>query len=152
MRLPLRTTLALLILICAPVSSRAESSAGKVFQLRPGLELKILELRRTKEQAVMFRYSLTNSSTQDLGGEVLGFDSSYDIGAASIALIDMQSRKKFGCMKASQSCVGSKRTTLAPGKTREFWVYMTEPPATSSSVVLQVGDNAPHPVTIDPAQ
>jgi hypothetical protein len=94
MKLTLHATFALLLLVCAPISSRAESSVGKVFRLREGLELKILELRRTKEQTVMLRYALTNSSTQDMAGDTLGFEDNFDQrGPLNVSLIDMQSRK-----------------------------------------------------------
>ena len=143
---------ALVTVIVSPLCARAESSIGKVLKLREGLELKILELRRTKEHFVMFRYTMTNSSAQSFSGDALGFEGMDAIGAAGIRLLDMQGKKRFGCMNSGGYCVGSKGIELASGTTKELWMYLTEPPESLSSVLLQVGDNAPQPVTIDPAQ
>jgi hypothetical protein len=98
----------------------------------------------------MFRYALTNLSTERLAEGALGFSHK---GAVGVRLLDLAGRKRFDCMTANHlHCVGSANTALDPGSTKEFWVYLTEPPETTTSVLLQVSDYPPQPVTIDPAQ
>jgi len=146
MKLRIQVAAALLALLCPMFATFAESSVGKVLTLREGLEMKILELRRTGDRAVMFRYALTNAGTQEFSGRAIGFDpNAPQFGPEGVSFVDMQGRKIFKCMRSSIVCQG-------PGKTQEFWVYMTEPPAATSSVFLQFGDSVPQRVTIDPAQ
>jgi len=153
MKLRIHLSAALLALLSPIFTASAESSVGKVLTPKEGVEIKILELRRTGDRAVMLRYAATNTGTQELSGSSLGFHNEYaHLGLAEVAFIDMQDRKKFYCMKSGGSCEGSQKTKLLPGKTQEFWVYMTEPPAATSSVLLQFGDSVPQRVTIDPAQ
>lgn len=153
MKLRIQVAAVLLALLCPMFAASAESSVGKVLTLREGLEMKILELRRTGDRAVMFRYALTNAGTQEFSGRAIGFDpNAPQFGPEGVSFVDMQGRKIFKCMRSSIVCQGSRGTVLPPGITQEFWVYMTEPPATTSTVMLQVGDSVPQRVTIDPAQ
>jgi hypothetical protein len=142
------------VLLCGIVLSAgnllAESSAGKVLPLEDGVTLTVNELHRTRDNTVLFKFTVENK-----GSDPYSMESFASGDLDGVYLFDMGGRKRYACIKVNYHCLGSRPDSgsrvVPPGEKRKLWVQMTAPPAQVNRVQLQLGDMPPFDgITIDP--
>ena len=124
-----------------PVPAVAQAAAPAKLELRPGIWLEVVALRRLAEKGIVgLEFAVDNRSGEQTSLAELGLsDSGRRV--SDLKLIDFQAGKDYWIGSSGGSCLCSileDGAPLGPGERQEFWAWFGAPPPGVSKLALFV--------------
>ncbi len=124
-----------------PIPAVAQAAAPAKLELRPGIWLEVVALRRLAEKGIVgLEFAVDNQSGEQTSLAELGLsDSGRRV--SDLKLIDFQAGKDYWIGSTGGSCLCSTfedGAPLGPGERQEFWAWFGAPPPGVSKLALFV--------------
>lgn len=130
----------------APDAAAAPQPEAPSLELRPGIVLRITELRKMPDKGVMqLKFTVTNGTDTDTTLKDLGL--AYNHQLKDISVIDFAGRKEYGIGRAG-GCLCStfgdaSGGVVRTGETREFWAWYALPQGSAKTMAIRIPDQQP---------
>ena len=127
-----------------PVAGPSKDQVIAEGELATGESVKITQLKRTSGDTITLKFVVRNVVSGDTPVEVFGGDwYSWDL--RNVFLLDVPNKKKYFILKdsAGQALSSRGNSRIKPGEQRTLWAKFPAPPATVSSITVEIPTAAP---------